>query len=166
MKKISSVLIIMSIFLFASPVKAKDMTISYVEADLQQTRAQVRLFKDALDKFGALSPEEVASIWSEGEKTRNGVYHYAVSCKNLKDELIKKWGNPETNLWVMGTSSPWVEKCEIGPKKKLKENLYEITIKYYYSTSSGPFSVEKTKLTITKNGEYYCVISAKESPQA
>lgn len=52
-----------------------------------QSKAQVEFFKDALDKLGATSPDEVVKIWTEAERTRNGVFHYAVACSELKNKL-------------------------------------------------------------------------------
>ena len=51
----------------------------------EQTKAQVELFRDALDNFGASSPKQVINIWVKAVKTRNGALHYAAASGNLKE---------------------------------------------------------------------------------
>lgn len=71
----------------------------------QQTKAQVELFREVLDKFVATSPEQIISTWPSAEKTRNGVFHYAVACNDLKNNIIKEWGEPKDSFWIYGGPS-------------------------------------------------------------
>lgn len=126
---------------------------------LQQLKAQIGFFKNVLDEFGATTPEQVVELWVRAEETRNGVFHYAVSCDKLKKEIIEKWGKPEENFWIIGGSSPWLDKYEVDNKKKLNDSTYEINIKYYWTTSAGPSSPTQDILTIVKNMDKWCVES-------
>lgn len=128
---------------------------------MQQLKAQVDFFRQALDELGAVSPLQVAKLWAKSEETRNGVYQYSVSCGQLKDKLIKKWGKPEESFWIIGGSSPWVDKYEITKNKKINENTYEITIKYYWATSAGNPEPTYDNLLIKKYKDYWCVQEVK-----
>ncbi|MFL0248752.1 hypothetical protein [Candidatus Clostridium stratigraminis] len=127
----------------------------------EQTKAQVQLFREALDKFGATSPEQVISIWANAEKSRNGVLHYAVSCNELKNKIIKGWGEPRDSFWIYGGSSPWLEKYEILYNRKLNDTEYEAKIKFFWVSSAGPSKPTETTLLIVKNKDIWCVKEAK-----
>jgi len=147
--------------IFTNVTPFNKVTEDYSAITHQQSKAQVYFFKEALDELGATSPEQVVKIWAKAERTRNGVYHYAVACDTLKSELIKKWGNPEESYWNIGGSSPWVHKYEIIYNKKISDSEFEARIKYYWATSYAPMETTETTLTIIKNGEVWCVKEAK-----
>ncbi|MBK1811815.1 hypothetical protein JHL18_14435 [Clostridium sp. YIM B02505] len=123
----------------------------------EQTKAQVYLFKQALDEFGATSPEQVISIWTKTEKTRNGVYHYSVACKELKTKIIENLGNPKDTYWIYGVSSPWLDRYEVISKNKISDTEYMVKLKFFWSTSSGPFNTTENTLSIIKDGDTWCV---------
>jgi hypothetical protein len=123
----------------------------------KQTMGQVSFFKEALDKLGATSPEQVVKTWAEAEKTRNGVYHYAVACTELKNKIIIAWGKPEENFWVYGGSSPWLDRYEILSNKKLNNYEYEVKIKFYWATSLPTSETTETTLKIVKENDTWCV---------
>ncbi|GKU25774.1 hypothetical protein [Clostridium folliculivorans] len=123
----------------------------------EQTKAQVELFKQALDEFGATSPEQVISIWAKSEKTRNGVYHYSVSCKDLKANIIKDLGVPKDNYWIYGVSSPWLDRYDVISKNKISDTEYIVKLKFFWSTSSGPFNTTENTLRIIQTGDIWCV---------
>lgn len=127
----------------------------------QQTKAQVDLFKQVLDELGATSPSQVVELWAKSESHRNGVYQYAVSCDELKKEIIKKWGTPEENFWIIGGSSPWTYKHEIVKNEKVNDSTYKITIKFYWETSGGIKPPTFNTLTIIKGEKYWCVKEVK-----
>jgi len=126
-----------------------------------QLQHQVIFFKDAIDELGATSPSQVANLWAKSEQTRNGVYQYAVSCSELKEEIIKKWGEAEESFWIIGTSSPWLSKYEIVSNKKIDNSTHEITLKYYWKTSAGDSKPTFIKLIIIKINDYWCVKETK-----
>lgn len=127
------------------------------EANFQQTKAQVEFFKQALDQLGATTPEQVVTLWTKAEETRNGVFHYAVACDELKEKIIKEWGDPQKSFWIIGTSSPWLYRYEIVSKKKLNDLAYEIKIKYFWTTSAGQSEPTENTLVIIKNRDIWCV---------
>lgn len=127
----------------------------------QQTKGQVRLFKEVLDKFSATSPEQVIKIWVTAEETRNGVFHYAVASNELKDRIVKDWGEPEDTYWIYGGSSPWLDKYKIVYYKKLSDTEHEAKIKFFWGSSSGPSKPSETTLSIIKINDKWCVNEAK-----
>lgn len=127
-----------------------------------QLRGQVSYFKEAIDELGASSPLQVAKLWAKGEETRNGVYQYSVSCNDLKNSLINKWGNADDNYWIIGGSSPWVSKYEIVENKKINSITHEITIKYHWSSSGSNLDPTFDTLTIIKNNDYFCVKEVRQ----
>lgn len=131
------------------------------EVTHEQTKAQVSLFREALDKFGANSPEQVISIWANGEKTRNGVFHYVVACNELKARFIQEWGQPEDSYWIHGTSSPWLDRYEVAYNNKLSDFEHEVKLIFYWTTSAGPTEPSETILSIIKNGDIWCVKEVK-----
>lgn len=128
---------------------------------VQQRKAQVSFFKDALDEFGAVSPEQVIELWAKARKTRNGVFMYSVLCDNLKNKLERLWGKAEESFWIIGGSSPWVDSYEITDKKKLKDGSYDVTIKFYWTTSGGSTPPTFDKLHIVKQKDRWCVSKAE-----
>ena len=127
----------------------------------QQTKAQVEFFRDALDKLGATSPEQVINIWASGEMMRNGALHYAVACDELKNKIIRELGEPKESYWIIGASSPWVERYEIVYNKKLNDSESEARIRFFWVTSTGPFETTETTLNIVKNKDTWCVNEVK-----
>ncbi|GFZ31962.1 hypothetical protein CSC2_24880 [Clostridium zeae] len=123
----------------------------------EQTKAQVELFKQALDEFGATSPEQVISIWAKTEKTRNGVYHYSVACKELKAKILKDLGDPKDTYWIYGVSSPWLDRYEVISKNKISATEYIVKLKFFWSTSSGSFNTTENTLRIIHAKDTWCV---------
>ena len=127
------------------------------QVSMQQLKAQVSFFKDALDEFGATSPKHAAVLWAKSEETRNGVFQYAVSCGNLKEQIIKRLGKVDESFWIIGGSSPYVKKYEITSAIKLDDSTYKVTIKYYWATSAGEEEPTHDILTVVKDRNYWCV---------
>ena len=119
-----------------------------------QIKAQVYLFKQVLDEFGATSSSQAVELWAKSE--RNGVYQYAVSCDELKQKIIEKWGKAEENFWIIGGSSPSTYKYEIVENEKINENTYKVKLKFYWASSLGEEPTYKI-LTIIKEEKYWCV---------
>lgn len=123
----------------------------------QQSKAQIAFFQQVLDEFAPSSLEEVIEMWVKGDAMRNGVYKYAVACDELKNDIINKWGKAEESYWIIGGSSPWLDKYEVVEKKKRDKNNYEVKIKYYWETSAGPSDPAEEVLLITNNRDKWCV---------
>lgn len=124
---------------------------------LQQLRAQISFFRQAIDALGTTSALQVAHLWAKAEETRNGVFRYAVACNNLKYQLVNEWGEPEQSFWNIGVSSPWLSKYELLDIRKLNDTTFKITVKYYWATSTGPTEPTYETLTIIKTDDYWCV---------
>ncbi|SHJ71935.1 hypothetical protein SAMN05444401_3687 [Clostridium amylolyticum] len=131
------------------------------DLQLQKAKAQIHLLKQVLEEFGAQTPEEAAEFWAKGEEERNGIFQYVVACDELKNKIQQELGGMEDNLWVIGTSSPWVKSYKIMPKKEIDKNTYEIKIIYYWTTSTGEITPSEVKLTVTKQKDFWCVKDVK-----
>jgi len=167
-KRILSVIIIVIFISPSTSYATSSLNIeSYYQADTpasyQQLKAQVSYFQDAIDELGATSPLQVANLWAKAEKTRNGVYQYAVACNKLKEEIIKKLGKADESFWNIGVSSPWLSKYEIVKNTRIDNSTYEIILKYYWTTSTGDMKPTFNTLKIIKNNSYWCVKDVKES---
>lgn len=135
----------------------RDKSIGNEPVTHQQSKAQVAFFQQVLDEFAASSLEEVIELWAKGDAMRNGVYKYAVACEELKEQIIKKWGKAEENYWIIGGSSPWLDKYEVLKKKKIDKSNYEVKIKYYWETSAGPSESTEEVLIISNINDKWCV---------
>ncbi|MGH4117416.1 hypothetical protein [Clostridium sp.] len=118
------------------------------------------LFKEALDQFGATSPNQVVELWAKGFKERNGVLQYSVYCDKLKENFIKNRGEAPTSYWIIGASSPWLQNYEIINNKKLSNNSYEITVKLTWVAVQYNKS-EKRTLIIVKEKNKWCIENIK-----
>lgn len=149
------------------PIKAESLVTSYLKQDNkvvetinnQEQDANISLFKDALNEFGATSPILAAKLWAKGIKTRNGALQYAVMCSQLKVEFEKSL--PYAPSWVTGVSSPWVSKYEIVGSKRINDTSYEYKIKFYWATSSGESEPTVSTLTIAKEKGIWCICKIK-----
>jgi len=133
----------------------------YTEAvTSQQLKAQIGFFKDALDQFGAISPKQVIELWVKGFEKRNGVLQYSVLCDKLKDKFVKNLGEATNSFWIIGGSSPSLQKYEIVSNKKLSNSSYEITIKLTWVATQYNRSEKKT-LIIVKERNKWCIEDIK-----
>lgn len=128
--------------------------------NLLQRRAQVTYFAQALGEFGASSPQEAVRLWVRGDQTRNGVYKYAVAGPEEKKRLESKWGKPEDSFYIIGGSSPWLERYEVTRLQKSRDGSYRATVRYYWTSSAGPSAPTQEELTLISCGGKWCVGSA------
>lgn len=133
------------------------------EISREQLEAQISFFNDALLEFGAASPDEAVRLWAKGDQTRNGVYKYAVACEQLKQQLICKWGVPEKNFWIIGTSSPWLTGCNVVSKTIISQTEIQYVIQYRWATSTGPTEPTTEQLTAQKINDKWCVSHVVQS---
>lgn len=129
----------------------------YTEAvTSQQLKAQIGFFKEALDQFGATSPEQVVALWIKGFKERNGVLQYSVLCDKLKGKFVKNLGEASNSFWIIGASSPSLQNHEIIRNKKLSNSSYEITVQLTWVATQYSKSEKKT-LIIVKEKNKWCI---------
>lgn len=127
----------------------------------QQMEAQISLFHSVLLEFGASSPEEALRLWTEGNRMRNGVYQYAVSCSALKQRIIDEWGVPEKSFWIIGGSSPWMTQYDILSKTEVSPTEIAYVVQYQWATSAGQEAPTTERLLLQKIGDVWCVSSAE-----
>ncbi len=118
-----------------------------------QYEAQISFFKDALDEFGATAPDQAVRLWVKGDETRNGVFKYAVGSEPIKQWLIDRWGKPEKSFWIIGGSSPSLSGYEIVGETNISPTEIKYTVKYIWSSTTGPDEPSVEKLTVTKENE-------------
>jgi len=129
----------------------------YTEAvTSQQLKAQIEFFKEALDQFGATSPKQVVELWVKGFEEGNGVLQYSVLCNKLKENLIKSLGEATNYFWIIGGSSPSLQKYEMVSNKKLSSSTYEVIVKLTWVATDYKKSEKKT-LIIIKVKDKWCI---------
>lgn len=127
----------------------------------KQMEAQISFFNDALSEFYATTPDQAVKLWVKGDQTRNGVYKYSVSCDQLKQWLVNRWGEPEKNFWIIGGSSPWLTKYEILSKTNISSTEVQYVVQYQWATSAGPEKPSKEQLLVKKTNDKWCIDSVK-----
>ncbi len=112
--------------LFSVAAYANSGKVSSSEADA----ARIAMLEKAL---APKTPEAVAHLFAEANKTRNGAVQFMLFSETLKNKYKSNWP-----YWVSGTSSPWITAYEI---KKIKQNAntWTFQITYQWATASGPF---------------------------
>lgn len=127
----------------------------YTEAvTSQQLKAQILFFKEALDQFGAISPKQVVELWVKGFEERNGVLQYSVLCDKLKDKFVKNLGEASNSFWIIGGSSPSLQKYEIVSNKKLSNSSYETTVKLTWVATQYNKSEIKTLIIVNEKNKW------------
>ena len=162
--EISIILTIFTLLTFFSPVIAKGIEVNQEEISRQQLEAQISLFKNALDKFGATDLMQVVDLYTLGHKERNGVYQYAVLCDNLKQEFIKQRDDPSKTFWIIGGSSPWLADYKLLENKKVDDKTQIIKLQLHWQ-ASGYNDYEEKTLTISKQGNKWFITSISPMPQ-
>ena len=152
-------LLIMTVFIGVKYVDANEKTKlkNNDKVYIQQLEEQNKLLIQALDNLGPRSKEEVIKIYAEGVKTRSGPLQYSAMCKEQKEAFIQSMKKNENYSWVTGFSSPWVTDYKVIYDKKNADNSYNVTIKFYWETASGPFNESETSLKIVENNGIWCI---------
>ncbi|MGL5348481.1 MAG: hypothetical protein ACRDA3_14130 [Peptostreptococcaceae bacterium] len=129
---------------------------------LQQIKEQNKLLIEALDKFGANSKDKVISIYANGIKERSGPLQYSVMCRDLKKKFKQEMNNNNNYSWITGYSSPWVKDYKVLCEKENKDGSYDVTIKFFWETSSGPFNESITRLKIISKNNIWCIVDIQD----
>lgn len=109
-------------------------------------KAKSDLCIDFAEKYDPKNPDQVAEIWAEGVKGRNGVFQYAVLSKELKSEFKQLLDETGRSGWVTGFSSPWVQGYSIT-KEKVNDSTWKYTI-VFNAVSVGKIHDWKAVITI------------------
>jgi hypothetical protein len=147
--------------IYTGSVYASDNNIASTEITRPQLEGQVNLFKEALDKFGAINPIEAVDLYVLGFKERNGAYQYSILCDKLKQNFIKEMGEPSKSFWVIGVSSPWLQDYRILENKKVNNQTYLIKFRLHWVASGNYNQYEDKALTVVKEGNKWCISDIK-----
>jgi hypothetical protein len=98
--------------------------------DLSSLERRLELLEQAV---AAKTPEQAVETWAEGVKMRNGALQYAMLSPELKAEKKVEY---ESQGWVTGVSSPWVEDYEIL-SSEADSFKYVVTFSLMSSTGSA-----------------------------
>lgn len=88
-------------------------------------QARFGMFDKYADIYDPKSPDEVANLWAQGVKGRNGLFQYLALSRPLREEFKRIMKVSERDSWVTGFSSPWIVDYKIE-----KENIGESTFRY------------------------------------
>lgn len=153
--KIASLVVALSLMM--SSVVFAEVGYPNPQQNQEMTKSQITLFKEAMAKVGAATPEKAATLWADGVKNRNGVFQYAAASNALKKSIEKDLGKVEDHLWVTGGSSPWVEYYQMGKLTKVSATKYTVKVTYHWKTSAGPEKPTTQSLTIVKENDSWYV---------
>lgn len=89
------------------------------------------------------SKDEVATLWGNGIRDKNGTLLYLVSNENIKSQLKNIFrDNPS---WVINQNNHVIESFKLSKGKKLSKNLYEYEITYKAIHNDGhPENLKQT----------------------
>ncbi|MDM8311266.1 MULTISPECIES: hypothetical protein [Clostridium] len=156
-KKVLTILIlILTIFIKINIVQAKD-NINDSEVYINQLEEKNKLFREALDNFGASSIEEAVNLYCEGVEQRSGPLQYSVMCSILKKDFTDKMETDKNYAWVTGVSSPWVTEYKTLDTKKINNDTYLVTVEFTLNDSKGVFGKNKVELELKSHDEKWCI---------
>lgn len=135
-------------------------TIRVYDTEKTALEGRIKLFESFADTYDAKTPDEIAELWAQGVKERNGVLQYAALNTPLKvkfKELAEKRGS-----WVTGFSSPWVESYSIT-KEKTNESTWKYNVIFKAVTSASDTYNWHAALIVNKeNGKWRIVDIQKD----
>ncbi len=128
----------------------------------EPNRYQVRneLLLQALERFGATTPEEAADIWANGVTKRNGAAQYLAMSASLKKKYAAQL-EETAPMWVTGVSSPWVSSywTVLVQEPQAGQQIRHMMFMTGSSTGRGPtYNVE---LTLKKFGNYWRITDVR-----
>ncbi len=113
-----------------------------------------QLLVEAMNYIGVCCPEDAATVWAEGLKSRSAALQYAVMSKPLKDEYARQLNETVPN-WVTGISSPFISGCRIVNTEAVSNTLQKITLRFSLATSAGSAGETQAALDIIKEGNFW-----------
>ncbi|MBI6872352.1 hypothetical protein [Clostridium aciditolerans] len=122
--------------------------------------SRIKLFEKFIDNYNPKTPDEIAELWAQGVKERNGVLQYSTLNAPLKEkfkELAEKRGS-----WVTGFSSPWIESYNIA-KERPNESTWKYNIVFKAVTSaSDTYNWHATLIVSKENGRWRIIDIQKD----
>ncbi len=132
------------------------------EVYINQLELKNKLLIDAIDKFGATSPQEAVNLYCEGVKLRSGPLQYSVMCDELKKSFKDKMEFDKNYAWVTGFSSPSVSSYKIINSKKIDNQTYIFKVKFFLEYALKPFGDTSILLKVKNIDNKWCIINIKE----
>lgn len=156
------ILILISNILIKSNIVQAKNNINDSEVYINQLEEKNKLFKEALDNFGAASMEEAVNLYCEGVKQRSGPLQYSVMCSILKKDFAHKMEIDKNYAWVTGVSSPWVTQYRTLETKQINDDKYLVTVEFTLNDSKGVFGKNKVELELKKHERKWCISRINE----
>lgn len=133
------------------------------EVYIKQLELKNKLFIDAIDNFGATSPQEAVILYCEGVKSRSGPLQYSVMCDKLKKSFKSNMDYNKNYAWVTGVSSPSVSDYKVIDIKKIDSKTYVFKVKFSLEYALKPIGYTYTSLKVEKFDNKWCITNIKES---
>ena len=133
------------------------------EVYIKQLELKNKLFIDAIDNFGATSPQEAVILYCEGVKSRSGPLQYSVMCDELKKSFKSNMDSNKNYAWVTGVSSPSVSDYKVINIKKIDSKTYIFKVKFSLEYALKPIGYTYTSLKVEKFDNKWCITNIKES---
>ncbi|MGB9661278.1 MAG: copper amine oxidase N-terminal domain-containing protein [Moorellaceae bacterium] len=131
-------------------------TVSIFAPSQSGCKLRVELLEEAL---APNTPREALDRWVEGVRARNGALQYAVLSPELKKQKYEEF---ESCGWITGTSSPWVENCEIIKETQAPDGSRMYEVKLNLMTSTGPAGSYLTKVNVKQYGQHWFIDRLEE----
>ncbi|OPZ94999.1 MAG: hypothetical protein BWY74_00123 [Firmicutes bacterium ADurb.Bin419] len=125
------------------------------KGDCNYSKSKASRFQEAINEFGAISPEQSVNLWAKGVRERNGALQYAVMDEKLKLKF-SNYLDKNRPSWVTGGSSPWIETYEIK-LNKVDTSTYKVEVIFSLATSAGSLGSYPAYLQIVKQGNYWMI---------
>jgi len=132
------------------------------EVYIKQLELKNKLFIDAIDNFGATSPQEAVILYCEGVKSRSGPLQYSVMCDELKKSFKTNMDFNKNYAWVTGVSSPSVSDYKVINMKKVDSKTYIFNVKFSLEYALKPIGETYTSLKVEKINNKWCITNIKE----
>jgi hypothetical protein len=123
---------------------------------MDKYRIRAGLLMEAMDAVGVCSPQDAVGVWAEGLRKRSAALQYSVMDRPLKAEYAKDLEQTFPN-WVTGVSSPWVDRYEAVKAGQADGGNWSYMLRFHLMTSAGPAGDYLADLTVSKDGEFWCI---------
>ena len=131
------------------------------EVYIKQLELKNKLFINAIDNFGATSPQEAVILYCEGVKSRSGPLQYSVMCDKLKKSFKSNMDYNKNYAWVTGVSSPSVSDYKVIDIKRIDSKTYVFKVKFSLEYALKPIGY--TSLKVEKFDNKWCITNIKDS---
>jgi hypothetical protein len=132
-------------------IASQAFVLHHSDGAIEQLNMQSSLLEKAI---APVSVRDAANKWAKALSERNGAYQYA-----LFTESYKKTTKPyfESEGWITGGSSPWVNDFKIKKEKKINNSTYTLHIEFILHSSSGYYGKETATLTVKQFNKHWYI---------